>query len=209
MPEENTPPAVVNAPAAEPPATPNAPAAEGSTVSTEPMSVEEATKLRRELNSVHKRLKDFEAKEAAEADAKRTDLEKAAKRAEEAETRTKEYQQRYVSAEVKLLAQSLGFANPATAYKLIRDELTYDDKTGDATNAEDLLKKLLKDEPYLAAQQGQQQGKAPLSSGGATNPPRTSGTRVTKADIEAHRVPRDELKRLWDSGEMLKILAEP
>jgi hypothetical protein len=185
----------------------NPPAGDGDT--SETISLDEAKKLRSEAKGLRTRLKAFEDEEAKRKEASLSDIEKAAKQATEAEARAKEYQSRYVAAEIKILAQSLGFSNPATAYKLIRDELTYDEKTGDATNAEDLLKALLKNEPYLAQQgQQQQQQKPPLSSGGATNPPRGNNTKVSKADINAGRVSRDEMKRLWDSGEMLKILAE-
>jgi hypothetical protein len=168
----------------------------------------EIKKVRAEAAAHRTKLAAYE-KAQAEADAaKLSDIEKAAKRADDAESRAKDYQSRYVSSEIRVLAQTLGFANPATAYKLIRDELVYDEKTGEATNAEDLLKALLKSDPYLATSQQQQPPKPPLSSGGATNPPRGNGTKVTKADINAGRVSRDEMKRLWDSGEMLKILAE-
>lgn len=86
------------------------------------------------------------------------------------------HQERVIRSEMKTAAVSLGIINPATATKLIDwSEIEYDDN-GDPTNVEDLLKKLIKDEPYLV---GKQQTSTSRTS--VTNPPRSASG---SSDIE-------------------------
>lgn len=97
------------------------------------------------------------------------------------------HQERVVRAEVKTVAATLGFINPATAARLIDwADIEYDEH-GDPTNIDELMKKLVKDEPYLV---GKPQPSTTRVS--ATNPSRSTGSN----DIEdlLLRLQRGELK---------------
>ena len=87
-------------------------------------------------------------KAQAEADAAKLDeTQKAAKRADDAEAKVKEYETKLLHATVKDAARALGFVNPDLAAKLIT---VNPDATPDDISA--ALASLLKDNPYLAAQ---------------------------------------------------------
>lgn len=87
------------------------------------------------------------------------------------------HQERVVRSEIKSAALSLGVINPALIAKLVDwSEIEYDENTGDPTNVEDLLKELIKNEPYLVGKQ-----QTPITRTTATNPSRSS---VQSDDVE-------------------------
>jgi hypothetical protein len=130
----------------------------------EPMSLDEAKKLRQEHAALRKRIKQYEETDEAAKTAALSEMEKAAKRATDAEAQAQEYQQKYLASQVKLAAQSLGFVNPELAAKLVSVD---PDATPESIS--DALAALLKDNPYLASGTVTP---AP-SSNGPTNPSRT------------------------------------
>jgi hypothetical protein len=105
----------------------------------------------------------FEKKQEEEAAAKLDETQRAAKRAEDAEAKAAELQQKYLASQVKLAAQTLGFVNPELAAKLVSVD---PDATPESIS--DALAALLKDNPYLASGTVTP---AP-SSNGPTNPSR-------------------------------------
>lgn len=122
-------------------------------------------------------LKKVTAFEKAQADveaANLSDIDKANKRAAEAEAllndRTRASQERIINYEIRLNAANLGIVDPEAAVKLLDwSKLKYDDD-GIPTNAAELVQALVKDKPYLIAPAG----KPPVSSGGASNPSKSS-----------------------------------
>lgn len=114
----------------------------------------------------------LKAKEQQRADADKSELEKA-------QTRLAEREKAHAEAEAKLKRMTIGQAieraarkhnarNPEVVARLIeQDDLEFDD-AGEPTNAEDLVKKILKDEPYLV---GKTEG-----STGVPASPRSNGS---------------------------------
>jgi hypothetical protein len=142
-------------------ATPTAPAAgveNGDADTEEPMSLEEARKLRRESNELRKRIKAAEDKTAAEEDAKRTEAERLEKQNADLKAANakllEQMQERTVRLTTVEAAARLGFRNPEVAYKLLDiADIEFTD-SGDPKNVEKLLKALLEKEPYLAKPAG-------------------------------------------------------
>lgn len=105
-------------------------------------------------------------------------------------------QDRLVSSELRAQAARLGFADPSDAVAMLkRAELEFDDD-GIPTNAESLLKEMLKAKPYLAGKS------APTAqtAGGATSPARSQttagGSEITAgyvADVMSGKIPWREL----------------
>jgi hypothetical protein len=86
-------------------------------------------------------------------------------------------QERTINYEVRLQAAQLGIADPNDAVKLLDwSEIEYDDN-GAPTNVDDLLKTLVKAKPYLVVRK-------PVTSGGATNPPRSATTAPKEINAE-------------------------
>lgn len=86
---------------------------------------------------------------------------------EQYKTAVRDAQQYRVNTEVRLQAAQLGFSDPGDATKFLdTGEIELDDK-GNPTNIDDLLKDLAKSKPYLVTRRI-------VTSGGATNPPRSS-----------------------------------
>lgn len=140
--------------------------------------------LRKE-NATHRtRLKSFEEEERKRQEAQLSEQQKLEKRLADAQAERDNLrlsvQDRLLAKEVRAVAAELGFADPADALGLLpRSELELDDD-GEPTNARTLLEKLAKAKPYLMKQQGAARAS---SSGGATNPSRstTAGpTTITK-----------------------------
>lgn len=114
----------------------------------ETISLEEARKLRKEAQSLRQRLKGFEDAEEQAKLAALSDVDKATKRANDAEQRIKQYQERLVLAEVKMAAQAKGIIDPDLAALAIRDKLEFGDD-GMPSNLEKTLDALIKNKPYL------------------------------------------------------------
>jgi hypothetical protein len=150
----------------------------------EAMSLDEARKLRREAQTLRKRLTDFEDRDKAAQAAALTDAEKLQKRLAELElahaTAQKTHLERVVRYEVMLKASALGVVDPDAAVKLLDwPALEFDDE-GQPKNTEAVLKALLKAKPYLLkpAPGAQGNGSAPNINAGA------SGT--SEATTKAH-----------------------
>jgi hypothetical protein len=185
MPEDTTPgvppagtPGSTPAPAAT--TTPSEPQA-----GDEPISLEEARKLRREAQTLRQKLKGFEDEKAAADAAKLTETERLQKQHTELQSKyesdTEALVERLVRYEVERIALKVGVRPEAVedAAKLIDwSELEFDDD-GMPQNAEKLLEKLLKNKRYLAAEQPvqntqQQPAKPGTPAIPAMNPGRTS-----------------------------------
>jgi hypothetical protein len=168
---------------------------------------DEAAAARTALKAAQAELKKFQdAQQAAEL-AKLGDLEKAQKQLSDTQKQLDAYKARIADYAVQMAAQKLGIRDPEVAATLIRAQLTLGDD-GAPTNAEELLKDLLKSKPYLKADEPTQQQQQRVTPG-ATNPGRgTSSGTVTKADIQAGRVPREKLVELFNTGEIARILAQ-
>jgi small-conductance mechanosensitive channel len=86
---------------------------------------------------------------------------------------TRQSQERIINYEVRLQAAQMGIVDPDAAARLLDwAEIEYDDESGAPTNVQALLNALISAKPYLKASPARS---AP-SSGGATNPSRTTTT---------------------------------
>jgi hypothetical protein len=141
--------------------------------------------LRKE-NAAHRtKLKTFEDAQAkADAD-KLTETERLQKQASDLQSKydsdTTALTERIMRYEVERLAGKLGIIDPDAAAQLIDWDALEFNENGMPTNAETLLKDLLKAKPYLAGRQ------AGSMSGGATNPSRTqtgSVGQITRDNLE-------------------------
>lgn len=122
-----------------------------------------------------KKLTAYEKAEQDKKDAELSELERTKKQHAELQakhdTYTKQMHERVVRYEVERQASKLGIIDPEAASKLMDwSELEYDE-SGNPTNAEKLLEKLLKHKPYLA----------PKQETPANNPPARGGTPVIPA----------------------------
>jgi hypothetical protein len=104
-------------------------------------AVEERDRHRKKLSS-------YEEAERKAQEAALSEVEKATKRATDAEQRIQQVQQQLVTAQVKLAAQTKGFINPELATLAIQSQLEYGDD-GMPTNVEKVLDRLARDNPYL------------------------------------------------------------
>lgn len=148
----------------------------------------EIAALRKEAASHRTKLKKFEDDERARADAQLTEQQKKDKQFADLQKEHADYvlhaQERMIASELRVQAARLGFADPADAIAMLdRTKLVLDDD-GNPTNAEDLLKALLKAKPYLA---GQTQQQRPQTGGGATSPVR-SQTQSGSGEVTAEYV---------------------
>jgi hypothetical protein len=154
MGEDITPSANAPAANADPPALAATPSSNAQAATdnnnSEPITLEEARRLRSEGQALRKRLKAYEEAEEAAKTAALSEVEKANKRATEAEQKIQQYQKQLVTAQVKLAAQAKGIIDPDIAALAIADKLEYGDD-GMPTNTDKALDDLIKNKPYLAA----------------------------------------------------------
>jgi len=128
-------------------------AAASGTDAPESMSPEEAAKLRKEANSLRKRIADFEKAQTEAAERDLSEAQKLAKRLEESERRHAERDERdrerdFHTAAVAM-ATRLDFRDPELAARLIdRSTVEFDD-AGRARNLERLFREIIKDRAYL------------------------------------------------------------
>jgi hypothetical protein len=119
----------------------------------EAISLDEARKLRREAQTLRKRLNDFEEREKAVQEAALTDTQKAQKRVVELEqaqaAAQKVHQERVIRYEVMLKASGLNVIEPDAAVKLMDWGGLEFAEDGTPKNVEAVLKKLIKEKPYL------------------------------------------------------------
>lgn len=133
------------APAATPP-DPTPPAGDAATPAAGALSLEEARKLRKEHQQLRKEREELTTRLKAIEDAKLSDTERLTKERDELKARetawAAERRERDARDEVIEWAGSerVGARNPRALYKLLRDELEVDDKTGRVTNLDALLK---------------------------------------------------------------------
>jgi hypothetical protein len=159
MTNETTPAAT---PAVTPGSTPaqaatNPPELQAGDGQQEPLSLEEAKKLRKEAQALRTRLKNYEEAEAAAAAAKLSESERLqqqyAKLQADHDAATRQYQEQLTQLLVEREAAKLG-VRPEAIEDVVRlldwAELQHDD-SGKPTNAGELIAKLLKNKPYLAA----------------------------------------------------------
>lgn len=201
------------------------------------LSLEEARKIRSESANLRQRLKDAEklAKEATAFKAELAELKKFKEDTEAKDLSEKEKQDLAIKKKEQELAEKqaeiekannrirdltisqavlsqaskLNIVDPEAALLFIKNDIELDDK-GNATNVEGLLKDLIKEKPYLVAQQQQRQA----ASGGATNPSRaqTSGqsAETLVARLNQGQLSSDEYNALPRStrDEMQKIMSK-
>lgn len=149
------------------------------TTGSEPMSLDEAKKLRAESNSLRKRLAELETAQKAADDAKLTEAQKRERDFTDLQTRNLEMEARLQQQGLRIagyeLGTQLGISDIRAALALVQVEHPAEIKysaSGEPENLGDLLKLVLKDHPALA---GGGTSPAPAarpgaSSGGATNP---------------------------------------
>ncbi len=122
----------------------------------------------RELDDLQKKLADEKLSTQEKLEKQLAELQSAH------EALQREHQESTVNYAVQLRAAALGMAHPDKASRLIDwSSIEYDD-LGRPTNIDDLLRGLLKEMPELAAGN---KSSPPPSSGGATNPSRSSANR--------------------------------
>lgn len=113
----------------------------------------EAAANRKALREAEKRIAEYEAAQKAADDAKLSEVERASKRAADAERqladRTRAFQERIISSDIQLNAAKLGIIDPDAAAKLLDWSGLEYDEDGLPTNAAALLEQLLVSKPYL------------------------------------------------------------
>ena len=142
----------------------------------EPISLDEARKLRSEAQSLRKRLKAFEDEEAKRTQAQMSETERLQQQLAEVQSAQEDYVAQIISNEVSLQAAQMNFR----ADRLDKVALLFDwdaleiDDNGTPTNVKELLEKLGKEMPELL----QGQGRSASTGGGSTNPSRSATTHV-------------------------------
>jgi hypothetical protein len=133
-----------------PPGNPPADPAPNSDPPAQPKTYDEAyvKQLRDEAASNRKKAADAEKRLKEIDDANLTEAEKLKQRAEAAEAKVTGSQVRVAKAEAEKAAALAKVVNPGVAYKLIRDDITFD-KDGEPENIPALIAQLVKDNPYL------------------------------------------------------------
>lgn len=163
---------------------------------SEPMSLDEAKKLRSEANNLRRRLAEIETAAEAEKAAKLTDVERVAHERDQLKQQIEalriEQQEYRLAREIARHAPSLNLidADAAQLMLLAGGEIEFD-HDGKPANVGKLLDKLVAEKPYLVAS-NVRAPQAP-SAGGATNPGRSAipaqpaGARDPKAAYAAHK----------------------
>jgi hypothetical protein len=131
----------------------------------EQISLDEARKLRKENQTLRNRQKTIDEAEAAKQQAALSEVDKATKRATEAEAKIQAIQKQLVTAHVKMAAQARNIIDPDLAAMAIADSLEYGDD-GMPINLDKALDTLIKNKPYLLA----------ATSAAPANPAQTNGT---------------------------------
>src|SRR5262249_34306182 len=107
---------------------------------------------------------------------------------------------RLVERDLTDAARKLGIVDPLVAASLIKDKLEFDDD-GSPSNAEPLLRALVKDKPYLASAQ--------KVGGSPTNPPTSPSSQQTFTtsqleDIEFYLKNEAAIKLAMREGRIIK-----
>jgi hypothetical protein len=165
---------------------------------TAPQDYERIIAKLREENAAHRtKLSTYEKAEADRQAAALSDVEKATKRAAEAEARIQQYQQQLAAAHVKLAAQAMGIIDPDLAALAIAGQLQFGDD-GLPTNVDALLKELVKQKAYLVAAKPAETPQTPAQTGStpaapnipAMNPGRTNIAQPGAQPTDPRRMPR-------------------
>jgi hypothetical protein len=158
---------------------------------SEPFSLDDARKLRSENRSLRERLKAAEDAKRAEDEAKLSEQERTAKRLADLERdlaeRDRALAERTVLASAVDAASRLGFANPRLAYRLLDLSEVEFDGEGQPTNVDDLLKAILKGDPYLASSHARPSGSIDGGTRGTAGLTREQIDAMTPEQYEARR----------------------
>ena len=120
----------------------------------EPMTLEEARKLRKESQGLRKRLEEAEAKLKAADDAKLSETERLQQRLKDLEERESRWasERRERDARDAVIeaasGEKVGARNPRAVYRLVKDDLEWD-ADGNLTNLDAVLKQAKTDYPEL------------------------------------------------------------
>ena len=172
-----------------------------------PETLEDLKKVKGENAQLRARLKQVDEKEEAEKLAAMSQLEKTQTQLAKAAEQIAQYRTLYAETLVRLEASSLGFANPEIGAQLVTSRLEFGDD-GKPTNAKELLEALLKSDSYLKTPAGDAgtpppPTRAPL---GATSHGRGGSGQPTLDDFRQGRLTATDAARMWDSGDMTKLL---
>ncbi len=180
MPEDQTPAATQADTAGDTSAQAATTTSSDTQAESEPISLDEAKKLRAEAKALRNRLKAFEDKQAADEQAKLSEQERLAKELADAKSTHDGLVAELVDREVRLQAAELGVAPRNLKYvaKMIWDELEFDNESGMPTNVGTLVKNLLKEVDLTDK-------RAPATAGGATSPSRSATTGVGQITMES------------------------
>lgn len=130
-----------------------APEASGTQLTDLGVIQRELNEAREEAKRARLELKGYKDKESAQAEAAKSELQRATERAEAAEkardehaSQVKTYQLRLATVEA---ARKLGFRNPEIAHRLISDSEVEFTEAGEPKNVDTLLTKIATSDPYL------------------------------------------------------------
>ena len=158
----------------------------------EPMTLDEAKKLRQEHAALRKRIKQYEEVDEAAKLAALTDMEKTTKRADDAEAALKEARQQIAAHNVYKIANGMNFNNPDIATRLVIAELPPDASDTDIAKA---LQALATSDPYLIkAADSTPPAAAPRQV--PSNPPRGATNPVAPAPFDPRNPP--SLQTIWN-----------
>jgi hypothetical protein len=181
----------------DPGVTPN-PAASATPAAMTPEQMQaEIKRLTETLDATRKesiqhrtKLTAFEKAQAEAEQAKLDDVQRAAKRAEEAEAKVKEYQEKLMTTQVKLAAQAMNFTNPDLAARLITVDADASDT--DITKA---LQALAQSDPYLIKSPDAAPPATPTRQASG-NPPRGGTNPPAPAPFDPRNPP--SLQTIWN-----------
>jgi hypothetical protein len=168
-------------------------------------AAQEALKAaRREAAGYRTKLAAFEKLQQEAEAAKLSDIERATKRAAEAEAKLQkveaESRDRITRYEVQLAATKLGIVDTDAAVKLLDWSTLEYHEDGSPKNLDTALQALVKDRPYLVA-------RAPAPQAGATNPARNHSVgQMTLADVK--KLNRNQIAAMSDAerAQMYRVL---
>lgn len=162
-------------------------------------ATEEVERHRKKLTAYEKAENERKAAEQAAKDAELGELERSKKQYSDLQAQHNEYtlrmQDRIVRYEIENQAAKLGIIDPEAAAALLpRSQLEYDDD-GTPTNADKLLKDLIKNKPYLAPKQqepAQQQPPEPAQTATQQRPPAMPAMNPGRTQISPPSPPQQQ-----------------
>jgi hypothetical protein len=121
---------------------------------------DEAQRHGKNLTDAQKKLAAYEEKERLAQEATLSEIDKATKRADEADKLVQQYKQQLITAQVKIAAQALNIIDPDIAALAVNGSLEYGDD-GLPSNVDNALKALIKNKPYLVAAKAEKPAEQP------------------------------------------------